>query len=404
MTETAKPMPLAGMRILDLSTVLAAPFACTLLADFGAEVVKVELPDGKGDALRALPPYKYDVPLWWKVTNRNKRGITLDIRKEEGKELFRQMVGKFDVLVENFRPGTLDKYGFTLEALKELNPNLIILRVSGYGQTGPLAKRPGFARVAEAYAGFTALCGDPDRPPLHIGYPVADTVTGLFGAVGLLVAWCRQKTDPEAKGEEIDVSLVESMVRLLEFSIIEYDQLGTARKRSGSRSQYASPSNVYRTSDEKWFTVSVASQSVFVRFANAIGHPELLDEPAFATNLDRVRNTEALDEVIKAWFAGHTLDEVQALFEEQGVSGGPVNDSRDVFESEHLRERGTIIEVPDDELGKVTMQGVVPQLKEAPGAVQWAGPETGEHTDEVYSELLGLGEEELDALRKKQVI
>lgn len=404
MTENSKPMPLAGMRILDLSTVLAAPFASSLLADFGAEVVKVELPGGKGDALRALPPHKDGVPLWWKVTNRNKRGITLDIRKEEGRELFRRMIGKFDVLAENFRPGTLDKYGFTSEVLKELNPNLIILRVSGYGQTGPLAQLPGFARVAEAYSGFTSLCGDADRPPLHLGYPIADAVTGLFGAVGLLVAWHRQKTDPEAKGEEIDVSLVESMVRMLEFSVIEYDQLGTIRKRSGNRSQYASPSTVYRTRDEKWFTLSIASQSIFERFANAIGRPDIIDEPTFATNPDRVLNADAIDEIVAAWFAEHTVDEALALFEEHGVSGGPVNDSRGVFESEHLRARGTIVEVPDTELGTVTMQGVVPQLKEAPGAVRCAGPATGEHTDEVLSSLLGLGEEELEALRKKQVI
>ncbi len=397
-------MPLSGMRVLDMSTVVAAPFASSLLADFGAEVVKVELPGGKGDALRALPPHKDGVPLWWKVTNRNKRGITLDIRKKDGKDLFRRMIGKFDVLVENFRPGTLEKYGFSHEMLKELNPNLIILRVSGYGQTGPLAKRPGFARVAEAYSGFTALCGDADRPPLHIGYPIADSMTGLFGVIGVLLAWCRQKTDPEARGEEVDVSLVDSMVRVLEFSIIEYDQLGAIRQRSGNRSQYAGPSNVYQTGDGKWFALSASSQSIYERLAKAIGRPDLIDDPLFATNPDRVRNADALDDILKPWFASQTLEDVLSLFEKNGISGGPVNDSRDVYESGHLRERGMIIEVPDGELGKVTMQGVVPRLRETPGAVRCTGPAPGEHTDEVLSSLLGLGEDELEALRKKQVI
>ncbi len=396
-------MPLEGVRILDISTIIAAPVSSGLLADFGAEVIKVELP-GVGDPLRALPPHKDGVPLWWKVTNRNKKGITLDLRKEEGKDLFRQLVAKSDVLTENFRPGTLERYGLGPDVLKELNPELILLRVSGYGQTGPLAKRPGFARIAEAYAGFTSICGTADRPPMHIGYPVADAVTGLFGAIGVLVALLDRKADAEYAGEAIDCSLVESMLRLNEFLVIEYDQTGAVRQRSGNRSQYAGPSNVYETKDGKWFSMSASAQTVYERLARAIGRPDLIDDPRFATNPARVENADALDEVIGGWFATKTQDEILNLFEAEGVSGGPVNDAKDVFESEHFRDREAIIEVDDAELGTVAMQNVFPRLATAPGRVRSTGPRLGEHNEDVLGNLLGLDKAAIAALREKGVI
>ncbi len=402
MTEPQR-MPLEGIRILDISTIIAAPVASGLLADFGAEVIKVELP-GVGDPLRALPPHKDGVPLWWKVTNRNKKGITLDLRKEEGKDLFRQLVAKSDVLTENFRPGTLERYGLGPDVLKELNPELILLRVSGYGQTGPLAKRPGFARIAEAYSGFTSICGTADRPPMHIGYPVADAVTGLFGAIGVLVALLDKKAGEEAGGEIIDCSLVESMLRLNEFMVIEYDQTGAVRQRSGNRSQYAGPSNVYETKDGKWFSMSASAQTVYERLARAIGRPDLIDDPRFATNPARVENADALDEVIGGWFATKTQDEILNLFEAEGVSGGPVNDAKDVFESEHFRDREAIIEVDDAELGTVAMQNVFPRLATAPGRVRSTGPRLGEHNEDVLGNLLGLDKAAIAALREKGVI
>ncbi len=402
MTEPQR-MPLEGIRILDISTIIAAPVASGLLADFGAEVIKVELP-GVGDPLRALPPHKDGVPLWWKVTNRNKKGITLDLRKDEGKDLFRRLVAKSDVLTENFRPGTLERYGLGPDVLKELNPKLILLRVSGYGQTGPLAKRPGFARIAEAYAGFTSICGTADRPPMHIGYPVADAVTGLFGAIGVLVALLDRKADAEYAGEAIDCSLVESMLRLNEFLVIEYDQTGAVRQRSGNRSQYAGPSNVYETKDGKWFSMSASAQTVYERLARAIGRSDLIDDPRFATNPARVENADALDEILGAWFATRTQGEVLQLFEAEGVSGGPVNDAKDVYESEHFRDREAIIEVADAELGPVAMQNVFPRLANAPGRVRSTGPGLGEHNDEVLGNLLGLDATAISALREKGVI
>ncbi|MEH6495703.1 MAG: CoA transferase [Pseudomonas marincola] len=395
--------PLHGLKILDISTMIAGPVASTLLADFGAEVIKVELP-GIGDSLRQLPPHKEGAPLWWKVTNRNKKGITLDLRKEEGKEIFRRLIPKFDVLTENFRPGTLDKYGFSREILKELNPDLIILRITGYGQTGPMASRPGFARIAEAYSGFTALCGTPDRPPMHIGYPIADGVTGMFGAIGILIACFRQKTRKDAHGEEIDLSLVDSMLRMLEFSVIEYDQLGVVRERSGNRSQYAGPSNVYLTKDQRWFSMSASAQPVFARLTHTIGRPDLLENPNFATNPARVKNAGALDDIIKPWIADRNIDDIMEIFERDGISGGPVNDAADVFHSEHLRERNSFIEIEDSELGPVTMQNVIPIMTEAPGKVHSTGPTLGQDTDDILSTMLELTDAEIADLRSKNVI
>ncbi|USG62485.1 CoA transferase [Sneathiella marina] len=395
--------PLHGLRILDISTMIAAPVASTLLADFGAEVVKVELPES-GDVMRQLPPHKDGAPLWWKVTNRNKKGITLDLRKEEGKEIFRRLIPKFDVLTENFRPGTLDRYGFSKEILMELNPDLIILRITGYGQSGPMASRPGFARIAEAYSGFTSLCGIPGQPPMHIGYPVADGITGMFGAIGILIACFRQKTRKDAHGEEIDLSLVDSMLRMLEFSVIEYDQLGVVRERSGNRSQYAGPSNVYLTEDKRWFSMSASAQPVFERFARAIGRPDLIENPDYATNSARVENADALDQIIIPWIGSHTQDEIMEIFSRDGVSGGPVNNARDVFESKHLQYRKSFVEVDDSELGTVTMQNVIPVMTEAPGKVHSTGPTLGQHNDEILSSLIGLSEEEIDDLSRKGVI
>jgi crotonobetainyl-CoA:carnitine CoA-transferase CaiB-like acyl-CoA transferase len=257
--------PLTGLRILDISTVVAGPFAAALLADLGADVLKVEMP-GAGDALRALAPHKDGVPLWWKVTNRNKKGITLDLRKSEGKALLAKIIAGNDVLVENFRPGTLDGWGITREWLQAINPKLTILRVTGFGQTGPYKNRPGFARVFEAMSGFTRMCGEEGGTPLHLGDPISDAIGGLFGAVGILAALYRLKEDPASSGQEIDCSMTEAMLRTLDFLAIEYDQLGAVRTASGNRSQYAAPGNIYATRDGKWASIAASTQSEYLRW------------------------------------------------------------------------------------------------------------------------------------------
>lgn len=397
------PMPLEGLRILDLATVIAGPLSSALLADFGADVVKIELPNG-GDGVRALPPFKNGVALWGKVTNRNKRGITLDIRTPEGLDILKRMLPKFDVLVENFRPGTLAKWGLPIEEIRRINPDLTVLRVSGFGQTGPRARDAGFARVAEAMSGLTTLCGESDRTPLHLGYPIADGITGVFGAFSIMMALYRRLNDPAARGEEIDLSLYESMHRILEFLVIEYDQLGAVRERSGNRSQYAVPSGVYRTDDDRWVSLACSTQSVFERMAEAMDRADLIDDARFRTNADRVTNADAIEEIVTTWFRANEFPNVSQLLSEKGVAFSLVFTAKDAFEDPHYAARENIVAVEDSELGTIRMQGIVPKLRDAPGAVRRAGPALGQHNAEVYEELLELSADEISALKEKGIV
>ena len=279
--------PLTGLRVLDIATIIAAPSAAALLADYGASVVKAELP-GAGDGMRDFPPHKDGKPLWWKVTNRGKRLITLDLRKPEGAALLLRMLPQFDVLIENFRPGTLDRWGLTKEALWQAQPSLVILRTTGFGQSGPYRDRPGFARLFEAMGGLTYISGEAQGAPMHCGYPLADNVGGLFGAVGVLAALWRRARNPQAPGEEIDLSLTEATLKLLEFLPIQHEQLGTVYQRSGNANQYSAPAAVYRTADGQWVSLSGSTNAMFANNCRAIGRPELIDEPCFANNRGRV--------------------------------------------------------------------------------------------------------------------
>src|SRR4030081_1467506 len=378
--------PLAGLRVLDISTVVAGPFASTLLADLGAEGLKVEMP-GEGDALRRLAPHKDGVPLWWKVTNRNKKGITLDLRKPDGKALLGRLVAGHDVLVENFRTGTLDDWGITRGWLQEINPRLTILRITGFGQTGPYRSNPGFARIFEAMSGFTRMCGEEGGSPLHLGYPISDAIGGLFGAVGVLSALYRLKEDPAARGQEIDCSMTEAMLRTLDFLAIEYDQLGVVRTASGNRSQYAAPGNIYATADGKWASIAASTQSIFVRLCAALELQGLLGDSRFADNPARVKNRDALDVIVGGAISRLALAQVRARFEAHEVGFSPICDAADIFADPHFIARETIVSVPDPELGNVRMQCVVPRFSETPGAVRSAGPSIGQHNDEIYAAL-----------------
>ncbi|MEH6404061.1 MAG: CoA transferase [Sneathiella sp.] len=401
--ESQSSLPLSGLKVVDLSTVIAGPFAAALLGDFGAEVLKVELPNGS-DGLRHLSPHKDGVPLWWKVTNRNKRGITLDIRKAEGKELFRDLIAWADVLVENFRPGTLTKYGFSSEELEELNPNLTVLRVTGFGQTGPMSGEPGFARVAEAFSGFTYLCGEENGPPLHLGFPISDAVGGLFGALGVLLACVKRAKEPSMGLEEIDASLAESMFRLLEFSVVEFDQLGVSRSRFGNASKYAGPSNIYQSKDSHWISMSASTQRVFERCAKAMSMEELVQDPRFITNPLRVDNAGPLNEIIGSWFAAHSKDEILTALREGDVPVSPVNPIEEVINSPQMKAREAVVRVPDAELGSVAMQAVFPRMKKSPGHIKNAGPSVGQDNDAVFKEHFGLTTERLKELKEKGVI
>jgi len=399
---TDKLGPLGGLKIIDISTVVAGPFAAGLLGDYGADVLKVEMP-GTGDSLRALAPHKDGAPLWWKVTNRNKRGITLDLRQPEGRDLLAKLVTQADVLVENFRPGTLDGWGISRDWLQAINPGLTILRLTGFGQDGPYAKRPGFARIFEAMSGFTQICGEEDGRPLHLGYPISDAVAGLFGALGILAALHDLAKNPGKRGQEIDCSATEAMLRTLEFLAIEHDQLGAVRTRSGNRSQYAAPGNVYRTADNKWASIAASTQSIFDRLCSALDLRRLLQDERFATNQARVRHYKTLDEIVGAAIGGLTLAELCETLTRHEVGFSPIYDIADVFADPQFAARRAIVAVPDRELGSVRMQGVVPRFSETPGAVRCAGPTLGEHNDEVYRGL-GLTAAQIAGLKARKVI
>jgi crotonobetainyl-CoA:carnitine CoA-transferase CaiB-like acyl-CoA transferase len=403
MTHSQAPSgPLAGLRILDISTVVAGPFASTLLADLGAEVLKVEMPD-TGDALRRLAPHKDGVPLWWKVTNRNKKGITLDLRKQEGKALLGKLVEKHDVLVENFRTGTLDEWGITRAWLQAINPRLTILRVTGFGQTGPYRKTPGFARVFEAMSGLTRMCGEEGGTPLHLGYPISDAIGGLFGAIGILAELFRLKGDANLRGQEIDCAVTEAMMRTLDFLAIEYDQLGSVRIQTGNRSQYAAPGNIYATSDGKWASIAASTQSIFERFCTALGLEQLISDPRFIDNPARVKNFREIDAIVAGAISRLTLDELRTLLHKHEVGFSPIYDAADIFADPHFQARQTIVSVPDEELGRVRMQCVVPRFSETEVAVRSAGPSLGQHNDEIFA-ALGLSASEVARLKAVKTI
>ena len=402
MTSDNSQGPLQGLRILDLSTVIAGPYASTLLADLGAEVLKVELP-GTGDGLRALAPHKNGVPLWWKVTNRNKRGITLDLRKPQARTVLERLLPDCDVVVENFRPGTLDRWGITKAWMQSINRRLVVLRVTGFGQTGPYRNRPGFARVFESMSGFTRMCGEADGGPLHLGYPISDAVGGLFGAIGILAELCRLRAQPDSGGQEIDISVTEAMLRTLDFLAIEYDQLGATRVGSGNMSQYAAPGNIYRTQDGKWASIAASTQSIYERLCVALDLPELLQDPRLADNPGRVAHREMLDGILAERIAGLTLAQLQFRLEQQQVGFSPIYDASDVMADPHFQAREAIVTVQDKELGPVRMQCVVPRFSDTPGSVRNAGPSMGQDNQEVYRSL-GFSERDIEAMRHQGII
>lgn len=394
--------PLSGVRVLDISTVIAGPMAATLMADLGAEVIKFELP-GMGDGLRGFPPHKNNKPLWWKVTNRGKYFATLDLRKPEGKDLFLKMASEADVVVENFRPGTLDRWGLDIETLWTANPKLVVLRISGFGQSGPYASLPGFARIFEAMGGLTHITGDEDRPPMHTGYPLGDPIGGLFGAFAAVAALLNRERNG-GKGEEIDLSITEATFRILEFLAIEYDQLGEVHARSGNRNQYSAPSSVYMTSDKRYVSLAGSTNRIFQNNANAIGRPDLVEEERFANNPSRVENSAELDRIFGGWIALHTQAEVVEAFRAANGTIAPIYSIDQMFEDPHFKAREAITEITDDDFGAVKMQNLVPRFRNNPGEIRWAAKSMGAHNDEVYRRIAELDEDTLSELKAKGVI
>ncbi|NUU07747.1 CoA transferase [Leifsonia sp. C5G2] len=392
--------PLDGVRVLDVSTLFAGPLAATFLGDYGASVIKVEHPT-RPDAARGHGPAKDGVNLWWKTLGRNKRTVTVDLGKPEGAELLLALAAEADVLIENFRPGTLERWGLAPERLHEANPRLVIARVTAFGQTGPYSSRPGFGSLAEAMSGFAALTGEPDGPPTLPPFGLADGIAALSCAYAVTVAL--RAAERDGRGQVIDLAIIEPILMLLGGQITAYDQLGLVQPRTGNRSVNNAPRNVYRTADGDWVAVSTSSQSIAERVMRLVGREDVVAEPWFATGHARAEHADELDAAVGGWIAARPTPEVIAAFEEAQAAIAPVYDVRGILADPQYRALGTVQTVPDDELGPVKMQNVLFRLSETPGAIRWAGRRHGQDTDDVLAEI-GVTPEQLAALRERGIV
>ncbi|WP_282086150.1 CaiB/BaiF CoA transferase family protein [Streptomyces tendae] len=392
--------PLTGLRVLDLATLFAGPLAATMLGDFGADVIKVEHPT-RPDPSRGHGPSKDGVGLWWKLLGRNKHAITLDLSKPAGRTTLLRLAATADVVVENFRPGTLEKWGLGWDELSAVNPRLVLTRVTGFGQFGPYARRPGFGTLAEAMSGFAAMTGEPDAPPTLPPFGLADSIAALATAYAVMTALAARERTGE--GQVVDMAIIEPILTVLGPQPLWYDQLGHVQPRTGNRSQNNAPRNTYRTADGTWVAVSTSAQSVAERVMRLVGRPELIDEPWFATGADRARHADVLDAAVGDWIARHTRADVLAAFEEAEAAVAPVQDVRDVLADPQYQALDTVTTVDDPELGPLRMQNVLFRLSATPGAIRWAGRPHGADTEEVLTGL-GLTPADVKELREEGVV
>lgn len=397
--------PLTGLRILEIGSILAGPFAGRMLADLGAEVIKVEAPD-RPDPIREWGQGTVDGRnLWWPVLSRNKRLVTLNLRDERGQALFLGLVREADALIENFRPGTLERWNLGYDVLSEINPRLVLVRVSGYGQTGPYAQQPGFAAAAEAMSGLRYLNGFPGEVPPRLGISLGDSLTGLMAANGLLAALYRRDALGGERGQVVDVSILESCFALLESVAPEYDRLGAVRQPGGTRLAGNAPSNVYCAADDRLVIIAANQDALFRRLCDAMGRPDLAQDPRFATHRARGEHEDLLDEQIQAWVRARPSEEVLALLNEVGVVCAPVNTIADVFADPHVAAREMLVEHDDPELGPLKGPAVTPRFSDDPGRVRWSARwEAGADNELVYGELLGRSDTEIGELRAEGVI
>ena len=395
MQSPAEPpaLPLSGTKVVDISNFLAAPMASMFLADFGADVIKVERPQA-GDEVRRWGEVKDGVGLYYKAVNRGKRSVTADLRTPFGVEVVKRLVRDADILVENYRPGTLEKWNLGPDVLLEVNPALIIVRVTGFGQTGPNRRRPGFGTIAEAYSGYVYISGEPKGPPLLPGFGLADSTTGLMAAYLASVALHEKRRS--GKGQVIDLALYETLFTLLGPQVVNYDQLGLIQERAGSRLPFTAPRNIYRTRDGKFISVGGSAQSIFERLCVALEIPDLPQDERFRDNRARLANVDALDEALQQAISRFDRDELMRRFIELEAAISPVNNVEDVLNDPHVVERGNIVSVDDEELGApLRMQNVVGKLSRTPGQIRHTGPALGAHNREVLVDMLGFSEEEL---------
>ncbi|PKV85231.1 CaiB/BaiF CoA-transferase family protein [Streptomyces sp. TLI_146] len=387
--------PLRHLRVLDLATLFAGPLAATMLGDFGAEVIKVEHPR-RPDPSRGHGPAKDGVGLWWKLLGRNKRTITLDLSTPGGRETLLRLAASTDVIIENFRPGTLERWGLGWPELAAANDQLVLARVTGFGQCGPYAHRPGFGTLAEAMSGFAAVTGEPDGPPTLPPFGLADSIAALATAYAVLTALTARAAT--GRGQVIDMAIIEPILTVLGPQPIWYDQLGYVQPRTGNRSRNNAPRNTYRTADGSWLAVSTSAQSVAERVMRLVGRPDLIGEPWFATGSGRADHADELDEAVGGWIARRTREEAMTAFEKAEAAIAPIYDIREVMTDPQYRALDTLTTVDDPELGPVKMQNVLFRLSETPGAIRWAGRPHGADTDAVLTEL-GLSAQEITTLR-----
>lgn len=387
--DTEKLGPLAGLKVIDCSTVLAGPLSAMVLADFGADVVKIEHPDG--DALRKMGQSKDGHGIWWKVTNRNKRTVVLDLHDADGKEAFLALVKDADVLVENFRTGTMEKWGLGWEVLSKLNPRLVMLRVTGFGQTGPYRFRPGYGTVAEAFSGFAHITGMPDGPPTLPPFGLADGVAAYHGAFAIMFAIYERDVQGSGKGQYIDLALYEPLFSCLGAQVPTYDQVGMIQNRTGNRSSNNVPRNAYKTKDGRWVALSTASPSIARRVLNLCGGEGTADDPRYATNTERVKRIEEVDGMVANWIGARTLREVLDAFEKVEAAIGPIYDAAQILEDPQYQARESVTKVPDPEFGSIRMQNVFPRMSRTPGRIRFPGARLGQHQDEVLGDLVKAG-------------
>jgi succinyl-CoA---D-citramalate CoA-transferase len=396
-------MPLEGVRVVEMGSFLAGPFCGQLLADFGAEVIKVE-PPGKGDPMREWGRHRKEgKTLWWPIIARNKKSVTLNLREAEGQELARRLIAEAGVVVENFRPGTLERWGLGYDDLSETNPALVMVRVSGYGQTGPYRDQAGFGSIGESMGGIRHVTGFPDRPPPRVGISLGDSLAATFGALGAVTALYNRDARG-GRGQIVDVGIYEAVLALMESTIPEYALAGHVRGRTGAILPFVAPSNTYPTSDGDYVVIGANADTIFARFAKAIGHPEWAESERYATHNARGENQEELDEMISAWTGEHPADEVLETMREASVPAGKLFTAKDMVEDPHYEARENVVTVEDPEMGPFPMQNVVPRLTETPGKVRWTGPALGQHNDEVFGELLKVSEEEQSGLRERGIV
>jgi crotonobetainyl-CoA:carnitine CoA-transferase CaiB-like acyl-CoA transferase len=401
-TPEQRPLPLAGLKVVDAATLFAGPVIATMMGDFGADVVKVEHP--RGDNLRSLGWSKDGVSLWWALIGRNKRSVTLDLSRPKGQELAKRLLRDADVFIEGFRPGTLERWNLGPDVLHEVNPGLVIVRTSGFGQSGPYSSLPGFGTLAESISGYAYINGWPDGPPTLPPFALADGVASLTGTFAAMFALWWREHGGKGKGQVVDLAIYEPLFWILGPQALVYEQLGIVQERTGNAAPFTAPRNAYRARDGRWLGLSASAQSIAERVMKIVGREDLVAQPWFRDHTGRVEHAEELDAIIQEWVGRHTTEEVLAAFAEHEAAIAPVNSIADIFEDPHFEARETITTVEHPKLGPVKMQNVIPTLSETPGQIDHPGPELGEHNHEIYVGELGLGEEELAELRAEGVI